>query len=138
MCFNKVACSSRHDHWRKSLNFRKKKGEEVLERLRKQEQEIEFFRSADLILERELVNEKEIRQVIDMGWVVDAQRYYVVILGYVITNKNHVPIHVKLIKSDEGDWYISNAYYPTQERWGKDYNDRICFCIENRSRKGFG
>lgn len=136
MCLNKNLCAYQHEKWKATLDFRIKKGEKELEKINVEK--LDYFRSNYEILRKELVSDREIRETLRHGWVIDAQPNMILILGYVRINKKYTPVHVQLkrTKHFDGDaWYINRAYYPTQDVWGETYDEKICFCIKTEDRK---
>lgn len=131
MCLKK-SCTYQHEKWKATLDFRIKKGEEELEKINVDK--LDYFRSDYEILRKELVSDWEIRETLRHGWVIDAQPHMILVLAYVKVGGKFTPIHVKLTKTEYEDkdfWFIQHAYYPTVEKWGKSFDEKICFCKEN-------
>lgn len=127
MCVDKIKCSERNERWKGNLITRKNLGEETLESIRR-ENDLGFYRSSLDITKRNLINEQEINEVLKHGWVVDAYPDMILILGYVKDRYGYRAIHVKLKKQDH--WYIRDAYFPLREDWGKNFDNKECFCYK--------
>lgn len=135
-CTNPKECKRKAQNWEENQNtfcpVGQKEFDEFYKKYIKKEACIELDRHFEKRALERCVNESEMKEVFEMGWVIERNKSLnnisIVLLGYV--GQNYRPLHVVFNAITKTKWVAVTVYDPKSHhwKWNDSFDKRVCFC----------